>query len=155
MAKTFTNTEFHLVFATARRRKTLRQEIRTELYRTIAHTITARGGKVHAIGGVEDHVHIDLVIPVDQRACDMVAAIKSNSSTWMRQRPGGDPAFRWQKGYSLFSVCASHAKALRSYINSQEAHHALNTAADELATLLRKHDIEFVASKLEADGWFV
>lgn len=155
MAKTFTRTEFHLVFATAYRRKVLHKEMRVGLYRAIAHTITARGGKLHAIGGVDDHVHIDLEIPVDQRPCDMVAAIKSNSSSWVRNRPSGDRNFRWQRGYSLFSVCATHAMALRSYIERQEEHHKTRTAAEELAKLLERHSIDFVAAKLEEDGWFV
>ncbi len=155
MAKTFARIQFHLVFSTAYRRKALSKNIRPDLYGNIAHTITARGGRLHAIGGVEDHLHIHLEIPVNQRPCDMVAAIKANSSAWIRKRPGGDRHFRWQKGYSLFSVCATHTEALRAYIERQEEHHSSTTAAKEMARILERHSIDFVMEKLEADGWFV
>jgi putative transposase len=142
MSKTYTRTEYHLVFSTAHRNPWLTKEVRSELYRIIGYTVRARGGFVHTIGGIEDHAHLDLEIPVSQRACDMVASIKGNSARWLKERWPHLKDFRWQKGYYLFSVSCRNADALRRYIDTQPSHHQRFGLVQEMEALLRLNHVE-------------
>ena len=52
-------------------------------------------------------------------------------------------AFRWQEGYAAFTVSASKAESVASYIQNQEQHHKTRSFADELAELLKAHGVEY------------
>jgi putative transposase len=150
MGRTFTRTEYHVIFDTTRRTPSISREVRAALYRVMAEVVVSRGGRVHGIGGTDNHVHLDVEIPVAQKVSDMVAAIKATSSGWMRRR-GGNPAFRWQRGYAALSVSPSLRNRLLTYIDTQEDRHRNLSAWDELQILLKKHGMEVPTYLLE-DG---
>lgn len=52
--------------------------------------------------------------------------------------------FYWQSGYAAFSVSKSNVEEVRKYIENQEEHHRTMTFQDELRSLFKRHDIEFV-----------
>lgn len=59
---------------------------------------------VHAIGGMDDHIHLLLQIPPVLSLAKAVNVIKANSSRWMNDL---GRQFAWQQGYGAFSVSAS------------------------------------------------
>jgi hypothetical protein len=92
---------------------------------------------VHAIGGMEDHVHILMQLPPTLAEAQAILLIKSYSSKWM----GRD--FTWQKGYGAFSVSASNVPAVIRYIENQERHHRKRTFDQEFIAMLKKHGVAF------------
>jgi putative transposase len=72
---------------------------------------------------------------------DFVRELKKASSVWAAENH--ESAFRWQGGYSVFSVSASQKQRVRSYIETQEEHHRKLSFRDELESLLIRHEIEF------------
>jgi REP-associated tyrosine transposase len=48
-----------------------------------------------------------------------------------------------QGGFSVFSVSASIAPTVSTYIENQEAHHRRMSFEEELCALLEKHGVEF------------
>lgn len=141
MGRVYSRTEYHIVFSTSRRVAAIHDGIQTALYDVLAKVVRSRGGRVHAIGGVEEHVHLDVEIPVSQSVSEMVRAIKSISSGWMRTE-GGTPRFRWQRGYSVFTVSPSQRRKLCAYIDCQSERHQAMSPIEELKALHRKHDLE-------------
>jgi putative transposase len=95
---------------------------------------------VHAIGGVEDHIHLLLQFPATVAVADAVKKIKANSSGWMWDQIG---KFAWQEGYGAFSVSKSNIAAAVRYVQNQEKHHRRMTFEDEFIALLEKHGIEY------------
>jgi len=95
---------------------------------------------VHAIGGIEDHVHLLIEIPLSLPIPKAVLLVKSNSSKWLNETGRN---FAWQKGYAAFSVSASNLRSVAEYIRNQEAHHRKMTYEEELITLLKKHNVKF------------
>ncbi len=95
---------------------------------------------VHAIGGVEDHIHLLLQFPATIAVAEAVKTIKSNSSGWMSDEIG---EFAWQQGYGAFSVSKSNIAAVVRYIQNQEKHHRRMTFEDEFLTMLDRHGIEY------------
>jgi REP element-mobilizing transposase RayT len=95
---------------------------------------------VHAIGGMEDHIHLLIQIPPSLSVSKAVLAIKSNSSRWANDQ---GTKFAWQQGYAAFSVSSSHVPAVVKYIRNQESHHRKMSFDEEFVALLEKHGVEF------------
>ena len=79
----------------------------------------------------------------DMAVAEMVRLMKSNSSKWLNELDSARAHFEWQTGYGAFSVSESQVRKMRSYIQTQESHHAKVSFRDELITLLKKHGIEY------------
>jgi putative transposase len=95
---------------------------------------------VHAIGGMEDHVHMLLQFRPTLMIADTIRDIKANSSGWMSAEIG---RFAWQQGYGGFGVSRSNIAAVVRYIQNQERHHRKMTFEEEFIALLKKHGIEY------------
>jgi REP element-mobilizing transposase RayT len=110
-----------------------------ELWAYMAGICKNVGIWVHAIGGIEDHVHVLIELPIAIPLPKAVNLLKSNSSRFMTQRE----TFAWQEGYASFTVSASNLGAVMKYVRNQEAHHRKMTYEDEIFALLKKHGVEF------------
>ena len=99
-----------------------------------------RVAKLHAIGGMEDHIHLLLQFPPTLMIADAIKTIKANSSGWMSDEIG---RFAWQQGYGGFGVSKSNIAAVVRYIQNQERHHRRMRFEKEFIALLKKHGIEY------------
>jgi putative transposase len=140
MSHTYAQNVIHVVFSTKDRRKTIPAEFQPKLWAYSAGICKNQGIFVHAIGGIEDHVHFLIQLPPVMALAKALLAIKSNSSRWANE---GGHKLTWQQGYAAFSVSASNAPAVVRYIQNQEAHHRKMSFDQEFLALLRKHHVEF------------
>jgi putative transposase len=141
MAHTYTNLLSHVVFSTQGHLPLIKREIRSELFAYIAGLIKEKGGKPFIINGVEDHVHMMILLPPDLSLSEAIKFVKANSSRWMKQR--FRKPFAWQKGFGAFSVSRSNAGAVSRYIQNQETHHKKQDFREEFVALLQKNEVEF------------
>ena len=140
MSHTYSQNVVHVVFSTKERRNTIPAEFRPKLWAYIAGICKKHAIFVHAIGGIEDHVHLLMQIPPSLALAKTVAAIKANSARWANQSAN---KVEWQEGYGAFSVSASNIPAVVRYIQNQDAHHRRMSFADEFRALLKKHGVEY------------
>ena len=140
MSHTYSQNVVHVVFSTKERRKSIAAEFRPKLWAYAAGICKRHGIVVHAIGGMEDHVHLLMQIPPSLALARAVATIKANSARWANE---GANKIGWQQGYGAFSVSASNIAAVVRYIQNQEAHHRKMNFADEFRALLKKHGVEY------------
>ena len=116
----------HLVWATWDRRPLLHGPLEREVYRAISAKCKELQVKLVALGGVEDHVHLLVLLPPTLTIADLVKHIKGASSHVMAQhiltQTGG--FFKWQSAYGAFSVSPQHWQAVADYIRYQREHHA-------------------------------
>src|ERR1700746_1904600 len=82
MSHTYTQNTVHLVFSTKDRRKLIPREFKSRLYSYLAGICKQDGIFVHAIDGMEDHVHLLIQIPATLALAKSVNTLKSNSSKW-------------------------------------------------------------------------
>ena len=139
MSHTYTKNHQHIVFSTKGRRKLISREKQSELWAYMAGICKNVGIWVHAIGGIDDHVHALIELPVAIHLPKAVNLLKSNSSSFM-SRQG---RFSWQEGYAAFSVSASNVAAVARYVRTQESHHRKMSFEEEIFALLRKHGVKF------------
>jgi len=118
----------HIVFSTKERRKTIPTQMKERLWAYTAGICQHQKIFVHAIGGMEDHIHMLLQFPATLMVADAIGEIKANSSRWMSREIG---RFVWQQGYGGFGVGKSNIAAVVRYIRNQEQHHRRITFEEE------------------------
>jgi len=140
LSHTYVQNVVHVVFSTKERRKLIASEMKERLWSYAAGICKREKIFVHAIGGMEDHIHLLLQVPPTLALAKAVLSIKAHSSKWMGQQ---GQRFSWQEGYSGFSVSASNVADVIRYIHNQESHHKKMTFDKEFLALLKKHGVEF------------
>jgi putative transposase len=137
MSHSYLHNPVHVVFSTKERRKLIPKESQTRLWAYLAGVCKKQRIFVHEIGGMEDHLHMLIQIPLTLAYSDAMQEIKTSSSRWMGRN------FAWQRGFGIFGVSASHVDAVVRYIRTQAAHHRRMTFEDEFIALLEKHGIAY------------
>ncbi|MGE5302619.1 MAG: IS200/IS605 family transposase [Alphaproteobacteria bacterium] len=140
MSHTYFQNVMHVVYSTKERRKIIPREMKERLWSYTAGICKGQKLFVHAIGGMEDHIHLLLQFPATLAIAEAIKTIKANSSGWMADEIG---KFGWQVGYGAFSVSRSNIPAVIRYIQNQERHHRKMTFEEEFVALLKKHGIEY------------
>jgi putative transposase len=145
----FVSCLLHVVFSTKERRRLITPTLQEQLWPYLGGI--ARNNKMKAvkIGGVEDHVHILLSLPATLDIAKAVQLLKGSSSKWVHETFPDQRTFEWQKGYGAFSIGISGVADTLAYIENQAEHHKRITFQDELASILRKHEIEFEPAMLD------
>ena len=73
----------------------------------------------------------------------MLRIIKASSSKWVKETHSPLYGFKWQEGYSCFSVSESAAGKVSNYIDNQEKHHKKVSFKEEIIVFFKKHGIEY------------
>ncbi len=133
----------HIIFSTKDRKTWLHDTIRPELHAYMA-TVAGTGENVcFRVGGVEDHVHVAVLLGRTASVSRLVEALKVSSSKWIKTRGPAFARFRWQRGYAAFSVGPSDRAALLEYIDAQAAHHRRRDYQAEMRALFTKYGVAF------------
>jgi putative transposase len=140
MSHTYSQNHVHVVFSTKERRKAIPREYLERLWAYMGGICKREEIFIHAIGGMEDHIHLLLQIPPSLALANAVLLLKSNSSKWMNEE---GHRFAWQRGYGAFSVSASNLNAVVRYIQNQERHHKKMSFEEEFVALLKRHGVSF------------
>ena len=120
MAHSYVTSVFHIVFSTNSACKQRPNQLGCGNY--LAGIGRNHGMQVLAVAGMENHVHMLVVLPSDMALSDAVRTSKANSSRWVRET---DRLFAWQRGYGAFSVSPSQLERGKRYIANQPQHHRL------------------------------
>jgi len=136
MSHTYAQNVIHVVFSTKDRRKAISKEFQPRIWAYTAGICKKHRIFVHAVGGMEDHIHLLIQVPPILALAKAVLAIKTNSSRWANEE---GHQFAWQQGYAAFSVSASIVPVVVRYIRNQEAHHRKLSFDAEFLAMLKKH----------------
>ena len=104
MSQSLAKVSVHLVFSTQHRTPWLRDEcIRKDLYAYMATILRdSVDSPALCIGGVEDHVHVLLLLSRKFAMMDVVQKAKTETTKWVKRQSAGNPSFAWQSGYGVF-----------------------------------------------------
>ena len=131
MSHCYSSMFLHFVWATKGRIPYFSQSGKKRLHAYLKSTIEKKEVELLAVSGMYDHVHILVKFPARYSASDFMRHVKATSSGFINRVVKAEEPFRWQEGYSLFSVSASHVNRIRKYIFNQEKHHESWNLGDE------------------------
>jgi putative transposase len=131
----------HIVFSTKDRRPLLNDSVRPALHAYLATVARDHQCDCFRVGGVADHVHLAVRLHSTISLADLIEALKTSSSKWMKMQ--GIDAFAWQRGYGAFSVGPADADALIVYIDQQEIHHRKTDFMTEMRAFLQKYQVPY------------
>src|SRR5205807_2021159 len=133
----------HVVFSTKNREATLLPSVREDLYGYMAGVLNARGCVPIQVGGTADHIHALFGLSRVRNTAEIVRALKSHSSKWLKTKSPQLSRFSWQLGYGAFSVDQRGVRALVTYIQGQEEHHKKRSYQAEFRKILKRYEVEF------------
>jgi len=139
----YTDLQYHIVFSTKERQPLLDAQLRPRLIKYIGGILRGLNGKLLEADGPEDHLHLAVSASAQSNPSALVRDIKANSSKWVHETFQDRRGFGWQDGYAAFSVSHSVMPKVIAYIRNQKAHHERVSFQEELAALLRRHEIAF------------
>jgi len=74
-----------------------------------------------------------LALPSSLTIAQLIRDLKANSSRHLNEKHSG---FAWQDGYAAISVSPSQVENVRSYIETQQTHHARRSFESEYVAIL-------------------
>ncbi len=143
MANTYTQCYVHLVFSPKYRQALISRQWYNDLEKYITGIIQNYKHKLLAIGSMPDHIHIFIGYHLNQLIPDLVEAIKTASTAWIKYNRLCNSKFEWQRGYGAFTHSHAQVKTVINYVLNQEAHHKKQTFKDEYHELLNTFEVEF------------
>jgi putative transposase len=144
MPQSLANVLLHIVFSTKDREPFLEDErMRAEMHTYLAGILKNLDSPAIVINGTADHVHILCRMSRKYSISKILEEMKSQPSSWIKQKGSRYRNFYWQGGYGAFSVSQSMVDHVRVYIQNQEEHHKRISFKDEFRALCRKHEVEW------------
>ena len=119
---------YHFVWATKERLPLITADIEPELYGYIIGKANALACITHAIGGIDNHIHLIASIPPKLAIADFVKGIKGSSAHHLNHNvPHYSAKFGWQRGYGVFSLGGKQLDEAIAYVVNQKQHHQQGT----------------------------
>jgi putative transposase len=120
---------YHLVWGTKKRQPLINPDRESVLYHYIIGKADALACMVHAINGIEDHIHLVVSITPTLSIADFVKNIKGSSAYHLNQDlSASKDKFAWQEGYGVFSLGSKQLDQAVIYVQNQKLHHLNGTA---------------------------
>ena len=137
----FTNCIYHIVFATASRRKTITIDKEREVYGLLYHILVKYGCHVYRIGGMPDHIHILVAIPASTSVSSIVQKLKRESSYVISEDKILPLWDGWQEGYGGFTCSIAEIDRIMQYIKGQKQHHTRRSFVEEYRAWLVENGV--------------
>jgi REP element-mobilizing transposase RayT len=143
MANTYSRIYYHAIFSVKNKDYGIHSTWKDELYKYITGIIKSNNQKVMIINGMPDHVHLLIGAVPDFNLSVLVKEVKCNSSKWINKNNFTKAKFRWQTGFSAFSLGYSQLPMVTEYIKNQEIHHKKRTFREEYLKFLDLNEIQY------------
>ena len=118
---------YHFRWGTKLRQSLISADFEASLHNVIAAKATALGGRVYAVGGVDNHVHLVVSVPPGIALSDFVGQVKGNSSHFVNHEIQPGYQFAWQSEYGVISFSGDSLDVVVKYVKNQRLHHRDNT----------------------------
>jgi REP element-mobilizing transposase RayT len=130
----------HVICTVQGREKLLAKPVRKVLFVHMQKEGEARGLKILAVNGVDDHMHLLVQLMPAQNLAQVVRSIRAVSSDWLNENRLLATPFEWEENYHALSVSPSSVKQVKEFIEKQEEHHKSRDLDAELEAFVRLKD---------------
>ncbi len=139
---------YHIIWTTKGREPLISGDKEGIIHNAIVRKASALGGKVFAIGGVEDHVHLVVSIPPSIAIATFIGQVKGASSASVNKSGLFPFPFRWQSEYGVFSFDRKRLPYVVQYVKEQKARHQTGKIVPVLERLVSKESGRYVGEEL-------
>ncbi|MCU0646210.1 MAG: IS200/IS605 family transposase [bacterium] len=118
---------YHAVWACKERQSLITPDLEPDLYKYILGKGIELGGIMHAVGGVEEHLHTTFSLAPKYALADFIGKLKGASSHWVTHVLKHPNPFDWQRGYGVVSFGDRNMAQVIHYVRNQKEHHHRQT----------------------------
>lgn len=123
----FWQLHYHLVWSTYKRLPLITPDLEDPIYGTLLNKARELDVTVHAIGSVDDHIHVVVSVPPRLSVAECVRQLKGASAYHVNHLPNSKGNFGWQDSYGALSFGSASMERIVAYIKNQKEHHAQQT----------------------------
>jgi putative transposase len=120
--RVYSEINLHITWHTKNNSPLITAKVEPRLLHFLTHRILESGVLLHAIGGIEDHIHVGVSTPPTIKPSEWIGKLKGASSHHINQEFGYH-ALEWQHGYGIVSFGTKDLPWISKYINNQKIHH--------------------------------
>lgn len=129
---------YHLIWRTRDSASMLDARVEPFVHKYLIHrALQTSGVIVHAVGGIEDHVHMAVSLPPTIEIAKWVGDIKGASAHAVNHALPRIGMLAWQTGYGVVPFGKRDLPWVVAYIRSQRAHHDAGRVEDRLERIVR------------------
>jgi REP element-mobilizing transposase RayT len=123
--KSYSEINPHLTWHTKHNAPVLTGAIENRLHQYLQHRILKTPGVLfHAIGGIEDHVHVAVSVPPSLLVSDWIGELKGASAYYINHQIAKRKLLAWQEGYGVVCFGTKALPWVVRYVLNQREHHA-------------------------------
>ena len=149
----YTQLFYHLVWATKNREPLVTRDVEKMVYDLLRSKAIGLGGKIFALNGMPDHVHLVTTIPAKIAVATFVGQVKGVASTRFNKSNTRAERLFWQEGYGAFTFDAKRLPNFVAYVERQKEHHAQGSVfpvlerSDDFTVQVLREDLAIYAVK--------
>ena len=128
----------HITWHTKNSAPLLVGTIEERVHQYLRHRIVQTGALVHAVGGIETHVHAAVSIPPSLNIAKWVGELKGASAHYINSEIAKRKALVWQTGYGAVSFGTRDLPWVVRYVLNQKQHHARGSVQERLERYFRE-----------------
>ena len=118
---------YHFIWGTKNKEALIASEWENSLHNVIAAKASGLEAFVHAVGGIEYHIHLVVSVPPKIALSTFIGQVKGNSSHFINHELDVDVQFAWQSEYGVISFGGKMLDMVVRYTKNQRKHHVDET----------------------------
>jgi putative transposase len=100
-------------------------EVETRLHAYLRNRVVATDGvRFHAVGGLEDHVHLAVSVPPTLLVSEWIGGLKGASAHYVNHEGADRKVLEWQSGYGVVSFGTKDLAWVVRYVEKQRERHS-------------------------------
>jgi len=128
----YSEINFHITWHTKSNLPLIKTEIETKLFQFLKHKIIETPEVYfHAIGGIEDHLHIAVSVPPTLTMSEWIGKLKGGSPYHINES-SNHKLLQWQRGYGIVSFGTKDLQWVINYVLNQKEHLKKGTTHERL-----------------------
>ena len=134
----YSEINLHITWHTKGNLPLIRPEIEAKLFQYLKHKIIETAEVYfHAVGGIENHVHLAVSVPPNLLVSEWIGKLKGGSSYFINQG-ANHKLLEWQRGYGIVSFGTKDLPWVVNYVLNQKEHHQKGTARARLEKITKE-----------------
>jgi putative transposase len=118
----------------------IKPEIEAKLYKFLKRKIIETPEVYfHAVGGIEDHIHLAVSVPPSLLMSEWIGKLKGGSSYDINQTVNRK-LLQWQRGYGIVSFGTKDLQWVIDYVLNQKEHHRKGTTYKRLEKIINDEE---------------